>query len=355
MGVWKFVMKCRPEWSKQEVARYCVERAGLHWDESGRKTRRPARDFLKERAEAEERAALRRKKELYVDPGREVPVWDADLNARWDAGVEVDLGERPEKLAASRGWPVEWVEGLLAADLISWPADISGRNRRVALKVEYPENHYERMRPVGYHQQYVMPDRKDWIFIPYAPKPGKGRDSELVASLRRIAWAQQWPEGTPGMTPPLPFVMGHPLDARCWIITEGQWDAITVWGALGGFEDSFEMPVAVFGLRGAGGGPVSFLAYWQGLIRRTRPRIWLMPDNDPASGTWDGWQLTRKPGHPRPIVFTDRLRALLGEGAVIPVSRVPASIGKDFNDLWRSDRRPSREALLREMGKMNIL
>lgn len=150
------------------------------------------------------------------------------------------------------------------------------------------------------------------------------------------------------MVPPLPFVLGE-RSASLWIITEGQWDAVTVFGLLGGFDDQFDLPIAVFGLRGAEAGPSVFLSHYQYLIRRHKPQIWLMPDNDKAGNAWDGRGRASNFAAPQKETFTDTLRRML-PGRRFPVSRAPKQYGTDFNDFYKNGK-PSRDMLLRELER----
>jgi hypothetical protein len=248
-----------------------------------------------------------------------------------------DSGPRIDALAERRGWPDSWVDILCDLGIVSWPDLPWSGKRYPAFRVDMPDG-----TPVGYHQRiWTEEDGPAWLFVPYAPAVAS---SVFTGKLRDYAAGR----GDGRLVQPFPFVLGKPANAEVWIITEGQWDAITVYGALGGFDDSFDLPLAVFGLRGAKGGPGMFLSAYGPLLRKVRPRLWLMPDNDPASRWWDSVSQWDAQGRPVPLSFTDRIRKFVGDRAVIQVTRVDSAYGKDFNDYWRA-KRPTRHVILQTM------
>lgn len=330
-GVWNFVQACRPEWSKQDVARYLVEKAGLPWDEPGKGGDRPKRKTasVMARERTERNHAARR--EFYAK--RNAPVPSPSPLTPWPVWVRAQFlewpveGVRMERLASRRGWPVDWVDALVGMDVLRFPELPWNRKRFPAFTVGMPGT-----KPVGYHQRIWTPqDGPAWLFVPYRPTRPSNDFTRQLAS-------HDGPR-----VPPLPFVLGDPSGSTLWCITEGQWDAITLWGALGGFEDQFDLPVSVFGLRGANAGPMVFFSHYQKQLRAQRPRVLLVPDNDPAGDAWDGsgWDVSQGI---RPKTFLDHLIEMTGR-AEIPIWRIPGNAGKDFNDLWKSDP-PSRAELL---------
>lgn len=349
-GVWQWVQVCRPDWSKREIARYLVERAGLPWEEQGRaqasRVAKSPAQWRKEREEAEERAERKRRQSLYVAPLTGLKPWPVIVERRWTDGLSAtaDPQGRAEALAERRGWPVEWAESLVLAERLSFPRLPWNEHRWVALRVEDPQG-----QPLGYHQQFVCKStgERSWLFVPWRPNE-RMRDVMWVSQMS-FSLAQDFER-----LAPLPFVLGELETAQVWVLTEGQWDAITLWGALGGFEErELGVPVAVLGLRGVNGAAAMLGAYG-GLLRRRRPRLWLLPDNDEPSWRWDGKGAPRKAGEPAPVTLIDRLRALVGSEVEIPVTRVDSAIGKDFNDLWKA-KRPAQAAIVSEMENLGLI
>jgi len=339
-GVWVFVRLAKPEWSKADIARYLVERAGLEWEDAGQKT--PEKKSVWKRREEDRQHRRMAKEKQFRERKRfsgwqapEVPAWPDCVRRRWEAGLQ-DLGSRPEQLARKRGWPIEWMDVLEGA-VLRWPALPWSEKRFAAFLVQLPDG-----TPVGYHQQtWTQRAGKGWLFVPYVPsRPSGVFTRQLQAASVSI--------------PPLPFVIGSP-SASLWIIAEGQWDAITIYGALGGFEDAWDMDIAVFGLRGAEAGPSSFLAYYGERLRRQRPHVWLMPDNDEAGRRWDASEGETR-GNVRPVSFVEEIQAATRRPRV-PVTRVKPEYGKDFNDYWRAAL-PSRQRMMttleRTMPEWNL-
>lgn len=151
-----------------------------------------------------------------------------------------------------------------------------------------------------------------------------------------------------------PFFLGWRAEPDVVILTEGQWDAATVWGALGGWSDGYgamdARRVAVAGLRGASGiePALAALGPW---LRRFRPRVMLLADADEAGTRWRSpvWKDRRKP---RPVSLVERVAALVDPAPVrVAWLRDKARAGKDFNDWWR-ERRTSPGALMQWIERM---
>jgi len=325
-GVWTFVAACRPEWSKRDIAQYLIERAGLQWDERAPKSK----SLTELRKERQEQARLKREKLLRdakkgLDPGRvQLPKhpWPEFVAERYREGL-TDPGHRIDRLAQKRQWPVEWVDVLCDMGLISFPALPWSERRFPAFPVTDATHQH-----VGYHQRiWSQDDGPAWLYVPYHPRQGNNR---FTSQLQEYAHDKDGP-----FVPPLPYVLGDPASATLWILTEGQWDAITIFGLMGGLDDVFDLPVAVFGLRGAEAGPVTFLAAYGPMLRRHKPHIWMIPDNDKA-GAWDGRGKDQGFAAPRPWSFASKLLDYVGRNRRIPVSRIPARFGKDFNDYYRT-------------------
>lgn len=321
-GVWNFVHLARPDWSKQDIARYLIQKAGLEWNESGSTSKgfkpKSASTLARERTEQN----YRERKEFYGK--RNAPIATLEKPAAWPQVVRDHFhagpieGFRIQRLAERRGWPVGWIEALVDAGLLRFPELPWSPKRFPAFTVGITG--YE---PAGYHQRiWTQADGPAWLYVPYCPK---NPTSGLSLALNGYSGPR---------VQALPFVLGDPVKAELWIITEGQWDAITLAGALGFFDDCFDLPIAVFGIRGAEAGPAIFLGHYKAQLERNKPFVWLWPDNDKAGGSWDGsnWDDFSKI---RPKFFTDHLMDLTG-CREIPMAIVPDP-HKDFNEYWRKD------------------
>jgi hypothetical protein len=121
---------------------------------------------------------------------------------------------------------------------------------------------------------------------------------------------------------------------RLVIITEGQWDAITLAGAFGWLSETSSIPdgVLVFGLRGASSGRV-LLAAWGEFLRIHAPRVWIIGDHDAAgSKLVERGECSKVESEPS---FVDRLRAIGCTAKVqflVDRQRRPVN---DFNDFWK--------------------
>lgn len=353
-NTWKFVASARPDWSKAEIAEWFFVTSGVNKPERGKWSKRSRREWLaQQRAEsnlAAEKARKRFEQGKFVPSDLKLPEplkRDSAVAQRFLIGMQPSAQRevRMAALAERRDWPLEWVEALVAQGELSWPELPWAPKHYVAWAVRRPDG-----KPVGYHQECWFQGRKTWAFIPYLPsKPA--HNGFLEAMFEEL--------GEHFTTiPPLPVVLGDWRTAKVWAITEGQWDAATLWGALGGFDDgeSGELPIAVFGLRGVNGRGVMLQAYGAEL-RRRKPKIWLWPDNDEAGGK--GLEATgldtqlEKPGRLPDVRFTDQLRALVGIGARFAVTRVPKNKGKDFNDFWKAAK-PTRQQLFCMMETLGL-
>lgn len=349
-GVWAFVQACRPDWSKGQIATYLVDKAGL----SGQTKWEPKSktQWQKERAERnrnlKNKFATDRKKALTLPQADEHPEWpEAVCEWFYDA---MPTDEQVEKLSERRGWPIDWTDMLVLDGLLRWPLLPWKRARFSALLVQVPAKGEESLRPIGYHQRIWSSDSKApaWLFVPWSPKPGQ--QGGIMDACREAAKGRGLEPGQPMVTP-APFVLGDPWTANVWIIMEGQWDAVTCWGALHGFYECNDLPVAVFGIRGASSGCAAFLSAWGSLLRRRSPSVWMVPDNDAAGAEWDGLGIRSEGANPT-VRFVDQVVAAVGRGDKVRVSRVPAARGKDLNDWWRNDPEGCRAALLKRVAAM---
>jgi len=284
--------------------------------------------------------------------------WSQPVREQWAAGDVCMARGLPqtlaEQLANERGWPVDWVHWLAETGLVAWPELPWSGFRSVAFKVEAPvvlevpdaarpsgvRSALQDLRAVGYHQRFMVKERKSWVYVPYWGDAEKGLNN-FQAAIRAAELARARVEGD-GLVPALPFVMGARSGLRFLVIAEGQWDAVTFAGAMGWIGEEKVMPegVMVMGSRGSSGVD-TLLAYWGDWIRSEAPAVLVLADNDAAGRKWDTPEPTEPGGLPMPT-FAQKLEAA-GASRVM-VSRVRPELGKDFNDFWRA-RRPSAAAL----------
>ena len=313
-GCWKFTQLAKPDWSKGEVASYLINLAGIEVAD-----KKPWRPDVKKLAEER-----RRKRVAAFDAEQRrwevVPVVDtpelagSDLEERFREGCEylMDTEDSLVKLAKWRGWPVRWVEALVECNKLSLPVEPweNGKRRAAFLVERLKAPGTDELVSCGYHQRYYSWSRRasEWRFRP----------SESMNGVS---------------CHPYPFVIGDVVDPEVLVIHEGQWDAITWWGAAGFFEDG-EAPlgdhVACMGLRGANSVD-KFVSFWGDWIGRHRPRVWLFNDADEAG---EGFfrSAVDKDGRLYPSL-TDRLYRL-GCPLVVNSSFDAPGI-KDFNDAYK--------------------
>jgi hypothetical protein len=387
-GVWQFAQRALAKEGK-ELADALIDLSGVprtprrRTEDGGQRAEAGAEEFkarrrmrpkpyaareVKARMETEHARALASRVEV-----RDVPVWSETVQARWpgEGRTSAHLAREIEALAAARGWPVAWIEELLAMDLIAWPLlpwcdTRRGREdeRGVAFPVELPVfrvDGREELRRVGYHQRFVIRGEKSWVYCPYL-KPKEDCRSAYQRAMREEALARGMREDGPALVPGLPFVLAGGYPVTDLIITEGQWDALSFAGACGWLEnDAWPLGWWVMGARGNNGAD-TLLAYWGPWLRRWKPRVRLLADNDVASLAWDHARMAGegKPGEFVPWCgawepgvmpsFKEKLQAL---GCAVAVRRVSRDVlmadgkpAKDFNDYWKA-RRPSAGAMAR--------
>jgi hypothetical protein len=329
--------------SKREVRERVIVLAGLG-GELGRAPKPLSQAELKRRAAEKYRECFRGREDLLKVPVplNPLPVWP-EVVAEFYCQGEDALIEDADRIARDRGWPVSWVVELAGLGKMSkCPAVWDDGKRYRAFKVEQPVYGVERGRvelvPVGYHQRMTGMDIQ-WMYVPYAARsPGRSRLQGVLYGLQLAI-------------PALPFVLGNPgPETRVVAITEGQWDAVALWGAVGGFHDTFDFPLVVFGLRGVEGREL-FLRGWFRWLREVKPKVWLLPDNDEAGERLVSEQVDARSGAVLPS-FAGRLAHWLGAAPV--VTRVGKQYGKDFNDLYKAVE-PGPDAMLRWMRKLGLL
>jgi hypothetical protein len=179
-----------------------------------------------------------------------VPAWGGESRAKWREGVEWLSNQKAirEKLASWRGWPAAWVDALNESGLLGCPK--VGGERGTAFSVVKPAKNGTET--IGFHVR-----------------------------LKAAGWRYE-PKGIRA----LPFVMGA-TESRKLIITEGQWDAVTLAGCAGWLDrhEAWPEEVCLLGIRGAGGtGP--FLEVYGEILSRTRPEVVVIRDNDLPGERW---------------------------------------------------------------------
>jgi hypothetical protein len=334
-------------------------------------------------AEAEERIYQEREEQLrpQIEEGRRIlPAWPDCVRDRYLDGVAMMATDPKlqEKLAKERGWPVQWIEELVALELVSYAwergCDAGGRwaRRQKAFRVDFPQievdEHGARavLQPIGYHQRFFMPAKrageaptKGWMYLPGFPKhePRSEYERAIVAEGQRrgLKWeaANDRSDGVrEKFLAGLPFVLGDLVNTRTVIILEGQWDAISLFGACGWFHDTTPAAgVAVFGIRGADGMDC-FLGYWRRWLRANAPLAWVIADNDDAGR---GWREAppAKPGHLQPPSLAERL-ADAGCRDVKVSWLKEGPWGKDFNDYYKM-KKPSPAKMWKWMRDVGVL
>ena len=400
-GIWPFARLCWPGMPKGELAKLLIELSGI--TPTPPPTPRPrapgeapapaaeidpvvakaaAAIARRDRArEAEERVWRDREEALAPKiEAKPVPPWPAMVCERYEEGVKA-LEEDPRRvkqLAKDRGWPVEWAEQLVALGLVSYVWErwsIPGSQwarRQKAFRVDAPEIKIVArpgddgamavalMRPVGYHQRWFIPAKngepaqKGWIYLPSLPKGActVKYEAELAAYAKTLGVD---PLNRRGLIPPLPFVLGDLAGPRLVVLLEGQWDAVTFFGACGWFEEwSPPNGVAVFGIRGAQG-MEPFLAYWAKWLRHNKPMVWIIADNDEAG---EGWYKPKpgEPGMPDPPTLAERLQWLGCREVIISHLRGgdEGEWGKDFNDYYRAAQ-PSTNDMMTWMKQVGVI
>jgi hypothetical protein len=187
------------------------------------------------------------------EPYTPVPMSD-EVREVWSRGVIMAREHTQgfaEELAGMRGWPLWSCMRLLTEGVM---APVQWRGRRV------------------------------WAFPVKAPKPEGGLETIGLHLLGRDKEGKRRWEYTAGCKA-FPFIIGNPFKASTWLITEGQWDALSVMVALTPQNPhTIREGICVLGIRGANGtGP--FLEHYGPLLKGGQ--CILLPDNDKAGDSWD--------------------------------------------------------------------
>lgn len=345
-GVWDFARECRPEATDGDIASWLVEIAGT--GDLGGASDRPKESFA-ERRKRQEAEHSKRLAKLKTEGLKAPPLADAPpiiplfIRQRYEGKIS-DVLAAGKKLSKARGWPVDWGVELVETGQVEYallPWAKTDKMRGWAFKCECPADISSGlglpMVPVGYHQRFRMgkDEPPSWVYVPYAIDYAKAKtpfQKELLDHRYSM-------EAKPGQTlvPPMPFVIGELDMPKLVIITEGQWDAVTMYGALGGFDDGDPIPVCVFGLRGVGN-PGALLSYWlpwlfRQKLRRNISSLWIMADLDgPGRKLLEDTAETGKV--PRPSFR----KVLEHNTGLRVVGSFPPDMGgkvKDFNDWYK--------------------
>lgn len=310
-GVWKFVQLCHPDWSKADVARHIIRKAGLD-PEAGRKPFNAAAWKREKQAVAEAVAVKRERAVKLVGSIPENKLGEAPEKVRMRYKEMVADGHRDTgwqaRLAEERGWPLEWVEHLLIQGKLGRGSDASP-----CFAVEARTKRGDD-RLLGYHRRFIDREsgKKGWYYVP-----------NMKHYQREIAAA--------------PFYLGNPDAADVWILTEGQWDAATIYGMLGGFSEHVLRESCVWGIRGAQGMEVWTSLYAaRARTRRERLILCLVPDTDKAASRWLEARQERAGKPPLPS-WAERLRSVTECRVVWLRLSGGAPLGiKDVNDWWQA-------------------
>lgn len=300
-GVWKFVELAKPEWSKAEIAREIIRRAGGDPDAKDpnykAKTKtalRQEKQALQEKMRSQQKRDNLRIKAVPADkllecPKRVLKVWEkAQALAAEPSACDA--------LAVERGWPVEWAEELVQSSKMG----INSKGEPV-FAVERIEEDADKVVLCGLHTRWRPEEGgKAWAY-----RPAFKYDGQEVAAL--------------------PFFLGA-VSSQVWIVAEGQWDATTAYGLLGGFEDMMQIEACCWGIRGVSGVDV-FLDTYQKRIRRDKPILVLIPDADKAARRWTEDDAGK-------WCFMRRLKEITGAPvASLKFKKKPGM--KDLNDFYK--------------------
>lgn len=335
----KFVELSRPGWPKKECIEFIIRAAGM---EPIRQSAGAVKEMMKEKRQDAFRAA---QKKMAALPKLSVPEpgpMSERIRRAWNDG-QAAIIDQMDRLAESRGWPVEVMRSLVGANKTSYarlPWSNGKDNKRGwAFLVEKPvfRGNECGLVPVGYHVRYeVWQDkqlvRKPYVYVPYVPDPKRPDGTP-----KRLSDFQQFLLKLNTVIPAYPFVLGSLVDPRLVIITEGQYDAVSLSLAFG-WKAVPPPGVVVMGLRGVQSCD-PLLAAYGGWLRRHKPFVWVIGDNDEA-----GRNLATRKNFDRidsDPSFIDRLRA---QGCTVAGRFYEIDGCKDFNDIWRAHR-PSLEQM----------
>jgi hypothetical protein len=317
----KFVMLAKPGWTKKEAIEFIIRAAGM---EPTKQSAGKVKAVVKEKREKLFSKALEKAAEI---PKLDIPEpgpWPPWVEERWAEGQSIRKDPMDElaayaKQGETRGWPREVMIELLNLNKTSSPKVPWDKGRCWAWIVEKPifQGHKAALVKVGFHGRYKVynaaGDEKRWVYVPYVPSTStNGPPKKYTDFQQRLVKYNT-------RLPAYPFVLGDLNAPRLVIITEGQ---------------------AVFVLRGVSSRMV-FMAAYGAWLRRHKPFVWVIGDNDEA-----GRKLIER-RHDEKITadpsFIDRLRA---QGCKVAGRYYNVEGCKDFNDVWR-EHKPSRKQMIK--------
>lgn len=270
----------------------------------------------------------------------EPPPMDAPIRARWNDGKAAIVGKMQE-LAESRSWPesaMRWLVGQNKTSLPLLPWVDDGNVRGWAFLVERPvfdSRGNSGLVPVGFHIRYSIhkpgqdgqkTKTRQWVYCPYVPIESgpDGKKKNLSDFQRHLIDARL-------RLPAYPFVLGSIAAPKLVIITEGQFDAVSLAMAFGWIDAEIPPGVVLMALRGVSS-PAVLLSSYGDWLRRNKPFVWYIGDNDAAGKT-----VAAQKGNINAIAsepsFIDRLRAI---GCTVYPETITHPGCKDFNDVWRA-------------------
>lgn len=186
----------------------------------------------------------------------------SELKAIWDEGADYLMADDERMIGIDqwRGWQIGTTEDLCLSGFISFPK-IKGK-RVLSFIVHKIENSNELI--CGFHSYYGKdkPDLPTWMFY-----PNQRLHQQSVS--------------------PLPFIIGggHIENAEVLIITEGQWDCISIASHAGWLGEGMNFPekISIIGIRGAGNWR-QFLNHYKFPLSVS---ILVIPDCDDAGLKWE--------------------------------------------------------------------
>ena len=226
----------------------------------------------------------------------------------WNKGVDAlraDSATR-QRIASWRGWSPE-VVGTLAEDGQMGLPDYY-RQRLVAFRVDAPLS-----QNLGVYGSWFSTIQIGWHVRLKSPK-GEKAPWRFMPSQREHGIS----------CPALPFILGDFSTAKLLVITEGQWDCISLAHAAGWLAHDAAWPdsICCLGIRGVEGVNAFLRAYdshWP-----PNPKCLLLPDADAAGRRWF------EPPSSETKPFCD---ALAERCAQVRVETLTGA--KDFNEAWK--------------------
>lgn len=323
-GCWNYLRLAKPDWPNAEIARHLIHLAGLS---DNRSTKRPNKTQLRETNRRRRKAAFKKLKQGFdLKQIEDTPKWSKEISGYYREGNRF-LENSPStiaKLCESRAWPSSWGELLAEVGKWAYVKEPWSDKRQVAFLVEKPilseDGRHCDMIPVGYHQRfYNINGGKQWVFVPYIPTEDKASgDFRTTLTQQRTRCR------------PYPFVVGKLCEPSIVVILEGQWDAITFWGAAGFFDEApLCDKVCCFGLRGVESAN-NYLFKYGPWLKANNPKVLCIADNDTAGEAFHK-DIKRDDGTVAPSL-SNRIQHL----GVDHVVGTNCDSVKDFNDAYRA-------------------